>query len=35
MSDSTNIQTREDTLRWKSSVDEIAIFLDLGNYLVY
>ena len=31
MSDATNIQTREDTLRWKSSVDEVATFLDGGK----
>ena len=31
MSDATNNQTREDTLRWKSSVDEVATFLDGGK----
>ena len=31
MSDATNLQTREDTLRWKSSVDEVATFLDGGK----
>jgi len=31
MSDPTNLQTREDTLRWKSSVDEVDIFLDGGK----
>ena len=31
MSDATNIQTREDTLRWKGSVDEVATFLDGGK----
>ena len=31
MSDATNLTTREDTLRWKSSVDEVATFLDGGK----
>ena len=31
MSGLTNLQTREDTLRWKSSVDEVDIFLDRGK----
>ena len=28
MSDDTNLQTKQNTLRWKSSVDEVATFLD-------
>ena len=31
MSDSTNRQTREETLKWKKSVDEEAVFLDGGK----
>ena len=31
MADATNTQTREDTLRWKGSVDEVASFLDGGK----
>jgi len=31
MADATNAQTREDTLRWKGSVDEVATFLDGGK----
>ena len=31
LSDATNIQTREDTLKWKNSVDEAETFLDGGK----
>ena len=31
MSDSTNRQTREETLKWKKSVDEEAVFIDGGK----
>ena len=31
LSDATDLQTREDTLKWKSSVDEVATFLDGGK----
>ena len=31
LSDATNIQTREDTLKWKNIVDEVATFLDGGK----
>ena len=31
MSDARNIQTREDTIKWKKNVDEAVIFLDGGN----
>ncbi len=31
MADATNRQTRDDTLKWKSSVDEVATFLDGGK----
>ena len=31
MSDATNSQTREDTKRWKSFIDEDAVFLDGGK----
>ena len=31
LSDATNSQTREDTLRWKSSIDEVVEFSDGGK----
>ena len=31
LSDSTNRQTREETLKWKKSVDEEAVFIDGGK----
>ena len=31
LSDATNIETREDAIKWKSSVDEVAVFFDGGK----
>ena len=31
MSDATNLQTREETIKWKKSVDEVSTFLDGGK----
>ena len=31
LSDATNIETREDAIKWKSSVDDVAVFFDGGK----
>ena len=31
MSDATDIQTREDTIKWKETVDEVVSFFDGGK----